>query len=586
MTPVKANVLVVDDNRDDIHLLVEILSMGGHVVRPALDGATALAAARAYPPDLIILDVQMPVIDGYATCRELKADERTRNIPVIFISAGSDVFDKVQAFAAGAVDYISKPFQPEEVVARIDNQLGIYALQRRLEQQNQILQQEIAERQRVEAELLRHREHLEEQVALRTIELRNEIVERKRAEAAVQAQADGLSRANAELMRALRLKDEFLAMISHELRTPLNAVLGITEGLKEEAYGPLSPRQQQALERVRQSGQHLHGIISDILDLTRIEAGAIHLDIAPISLDELCQTTLQLVAERARRKDLRLMQAMAFGVVSMRGDERRLTQILVNLLDNAVKFTPAQGTVGLEVETDAAQERIMFTVWDTGIGIAAEDMERLFRPFTQVDGRLARSYEGIGLGLTLVHRLTELHGGSVQVASVPGAGSRFTIALPWSEADNIRLGHPATAVDAAPPVWFPAPRMLVADDHEPTLELYEMRLTRQGCVVRTARTGAEALALIRAERPDIVLLDIQMPEIDGLDVIRQVREDATLAAMPIIAVTALAMPGDRERVLAAGATAYLAKPVGFRCLSAAIAAALAGAESESPQAGG
>ncbi|MBX0330560.1 response regulator [Oscillochloris sp. ZM17-4] len=587
MPPVKGNLLVADDNRDDLRLLVEILTECGHEVRQTPDGTAALATARASPPDLILLDVQMPQLDGYATCRQLKADERTSDIPVLFISAGNEIFDKVHAFNAGGVDYISKPFQPEEVVARVEVQLHIHFMQQRLERQNTLLQQEIAERVRVESELQHHQDHLEAQVDARTAELQRanlqlqqEIAERTRAEAAVQAHAEELSRTNAKLTRALRLKDEFLAMMSHELRTPLTAVLGISEGLQENLYGPISAQQQQALAQVLQSGRHLLGILSDILDLTRIDAGVTPLITEPVSIMHLCQTALQLVAEPARKKNLRLMQSVAFGVVGVRADERRLTQILVNLLDNAVKFTPAKGTVELDVEADADQECIRFIVRDTGIGIAAEDMERLFHPFTQVDGRLSRAYEGIGLGLTLVQRLTALHGGSVQVTSSPGAGSRFTVTLPWSEDDNDRPRAPTAARPKAHEAWATPPRVLVVEDHEPTLELYIAQLAHLGCTVIIARTGAEALALIRAQRPTIVLLDIQIPDLDGMGVIRQVRADASVAATPIIAVTALAMSGDRERLLAAGATRYLAKPVSNQTLMREISEVLASVHGE------
>jgi PAS domain S-box-containing protein len=374
----------------------------------------------------------------------------------------------------------------------------------------------------------------------------------------------------AELAQAARAKDEFLAMMSHELRTPLNAVLGITEGMLEEIYGPLTPRQHQALGRVVTGGRHLLGILSDILDLTRIEARVIQLATEPVNVERLCRAAMQLVADRAHKKEIRLLPMVAFGLEGLRADERRLTQILVNLLDNAVKFTPVHGTVGLEVEGNAALEQIAFTVWDTGIGIAAADMERLFQPFTQVDGRLARSYEGIGLGLTLVQRLTALHGGSVQVASLPGVGSRFTVTLPWSEDDNFPSLEPGPARREVRPTWVRPPRVLVAEDHEPTLELYVEQLSRVGCAVTTARTGTAALAQIQAQRPDIVVLDIQMPELDGLSVIQRIRADAVVSATPIIAVTALAMPGDRERCLKAGASAYLAKPVSAGTLVATL----------------
>lgn len=402
-----------------------------------------------------------------------------------------------------------------------------------------------------------------------------EITEQKRNEATLAAHAEALSRTNAELTRALRLKDEFLAMMSHELRTPLNAVLGISEGMMEQIYGPVDERQRHALAQVAESGRHLLSLLSDMLDLARIGVGAEQLEPERVNVELLCRNAQELVGGRARKKELRLMRSVSLGVEAVRADQRRLMQILVNLLDNAIKFTPAGGTVGLEVVGDAAREQIAFTVWDTGIGIAPEDLGQLFQPFTQLDRRLSRSYEGIGLGLTLVQRLTELHGGSVQLESAPGKGSRFTVTLPWSEADNVRPTEPVRPVTE--PHWSHPPRILAADDHEPTLELYVAQLSRLGCTVMTARTGREAFEQIRTQRPEVVLLDIQMPELDGLSVIRQVRADAAVAATPIIAVTALAMPGDRQRCLDAGASAYLAKPVGVHTLVETIAEVLAGA---------
>lgn len=407
------------------------------------------------------------------------------------------------------------------------------------------------------------------------------ITERKRADLALAAHAENLSRTNAELTRALRLRDEFLAMMSHELRSPLSAVLGITEALDEELYGPISARQRTALDRITQSGRHLLAILSDILDLAHIEAGKVVLDVRAVDVDILCHTALQFVQTTAQQKNLRVLCTIALGIEGLRADERRLTQILINLLDNAVKFTPVGGTVGMEVTSDAGLERITFVVWDTGIGIAEADCERLFQPFTQVDGRLSRQYNGIGLGLTLVHRLVDLHDGSITLTSTPGQGSRFTVSLPWSAADN--EAQPATPTQKAlVQRWVYPPRIVLADDHEITLQFYAELLRQHGCQVALARTGAEALAQVRATRPDLAVLDIQMPELDGLTAIRLMRAEPSLASMVIIALTALAMPGDRERCLAAGATRYLAKPVNLRTLIATITEVLAGSSTEGP----
>ncbi|NTU81994.1 MAG: PAS domain-containing protein, partial [Chloroflexales bacterium] len=410
----------------------------------------------------------------------------------------------------------------------------------------------------------------------------DDITQRKRDAMALAAHAEILSKTNAELNRALRLKDEFLAMMSHELRTPLNVILGFTEGMEAGLFGSPSERQREALGKVLHSGRHLLAILSDILDLAHLEAGNTVLDPQPIEVDLLCRSALQFVQAAAQQKRIRLLCTVEEGVVGLRADERRLTQILVNLLDNAVKFTPGGESVGLQVAADAAQERIQFTVWDTGIGIAAADLDRLFQPFTQVDGRLSRQYGGIGLGLSLVRRLVDLHGGSISLESTPGQGSRFIVSLPWANGDNVApVGDRAPA--APPPAWARAPRVVIADDHELTLAFYRDLLSEQGCQVTVARTGTEAVTLVRETRPDVAVLDIQMPELDGLMVIRQLRADPAFAGLPIIALTALAMPGDRERALAAGATRYLAKPVSLRALVATMAEVLTGTDADSPR---
>lgn len=219
--------------------------------------------------------------------------------------------------------------------------------------------------------------------------------------------------------------------------------------------------------------------------------------------------------------------------------------------------------------TDPAQGQIQFVVWDTGIGIARQDYDRLFQPFSQLDIRLSREYGGVGLGLSLVRRLVDLHGGSVSVDSTPGQGSRFSVRLPWSSDDNIiPLGEAQVEAQLPVPPWTPPLQVLIADDHEVTLQLYSELLQRQGCHVITARNGEEALTQARLQHPDLAIIDIQMPVMDGLTAIQQMRADVAFDRLPIIALTALAMPGDQERCLEAGADSYLAKPVSLQRLLA------------------
>ena len=264
-----------------------------------------------------------------------------------------------------------------------------------------------------------------------------DITERKAAEEALRQSRDELRTANVELARAARLKDEFLSNMSHELRTPLNAVLGRAELLREAAHGPLTERQLRSVISIEESGRHLLELINDILDLSKIEANKLDMHIQPISVGDLCYAILRLMGEMAQKKRIMLSADIDPHVSIIEGDPRRLKQILFNLLSNAVKFTPADGKIGLEVRGDSKAGRLTFTVWDTGIGIAVTDLPRLFRPFEQIDSKLNRHYEGTGLGLSLVARLTKLHGGSVHVESELGQGSRFTVTLPWSPRERL-----------------------------------------------------------------------------------------------------------------------------------------------------
>src|SRR5690349_869484 len=248
-----------------------------------------------------------------------------------------------------------------------------------------------------------------------------------------------LSRANSNLARALRVKDEFLASMSHELRTPLNAILGLSESLAEQTAGPLNEKQQRYIKTIGESGNHLLSLINDILDLARIEASEIVLNIAEVDLKQACQASVRLISELALKKGQQVKLEIDEGIGTIWVDERRLKQILVNLLSNAVKFTPSGGSIGLVVRGDPQEKRVTFTVWDNGIGIRESDLARLFQPFVQLDSGLAREATGTGLGLALVAQMVRLHGGSVSVESQPGEGSRFIVTLPW---------EPALATDA------------------------------------------------------------------------------------------------------------------------------------------
>ncbi len=405
--------------------------------------------------------------------------------------------------------------------------------------------------------------------------------ERRKAEREIRASRDALNAANRELARASKLKDEFLANMSHELRTPLNAILGFAESLMDQLFGPLNERQLDAMQTIETSGRHLLALINDILDLSKIEAGNITLDVTPVSTQAICEASLIFIRQIALKKQIQVTSTLDLTVEWVAADERRLKQMLVNLLTNAVKFTPAGGRIKLVVEGHAENKTVQFTVQDTGIGIAPEDLTRLFKPFVQVDGSLTRQYEGTGLGLALVARMAEMHGGSVSAESQVGVGSQFTITLPWSDAMQSYTNAPETTPSAAvipdlpvvTPVAADAPLILIAEDNEANILMLSAYLQAKGYRISIARHGGEALDAVRAERPALILMDLQMPVLDGLEAMRRLRRESNpvLAQIPVLAVTALAMPGDRERALAAGANDYLSKPLNLHALTEIIA---------------
>ena len=377
--------------------------------------------------------------------------------------------------------------------------------------------------------------------------------------------------------------------MSHELRTPLNSILGLSNALGEQVLGSLNERQTKAIGTVESSGEHLLSLINDILDLSKISSGMMELNTESVSVKNLCDSSLVFVKQQAFQKQVQLNSNIPKNINNINVEERRIRQVLINLLTNAVKFTPSQGQVNLLVAVGRGDTwqgeatiphrfkvmdspMIVFQIVDTGIGIAPNDLQRLFQPFVQVSSNLNRQYEGTGLGLALVKQIVELHGGMVMAESEVGKGSSFSVALPYDISQSSAPESTTVSTTLPPVVIDPdhAPLILLAEDNEANIHTFTSYLTAINYRIVVARNGREAVAKAKSDNPDIILMDIQMPDMDGLEAIALIRADETTAAIPIIALTALAMEGDRERCLAAGANEYIAKPIKFRQLNMAI----------------
>jgi signal transduction histidine kinase len=371
-----ATILIVDD--DDIvrTIMRAELEAEGYQVIEAQDGVEGCKACWAHHPDLVISDVMMPRMDGFELCRQLRREPSSMTVPVLQMTASDDTRSVEKAYDAGATDFINKPLQWPVFRHRVR-----YVLRSA----------------RAFDELRRS------QIAL--------ITAREKAEV------------------ANRAKTEFLANMSHELRTPLNAVIGFSTILRDQALGPLQPKYGEYAQMMWEAGTHLLSVVNDILDIARAESGKLELNEETIDLEQLVMQSANIVREMALKAGLSFRADVASALPKLMGDSGKVRQILINLLGNAVKFTPAGGQVSLTVKR-SLDGGIAFEVRDTGIGIPEDKMEQAMQPFGQVDSKLARKFEGTGLGLPLTKRLVELHGGSMQIASEVAHGTTVSVLLP------------------------------------------------------------------------------------------------------------------------------------------------------------
>lgn len=401
-----------------------------------------------------------------------------------------------------------------------------------------------------------------------------------------------LRRANEDLERASQMKSAFLASMSHELRTPLNSILGFTDLLKRQIGGTLTPRQFNYVQAIAKSGQHLLQLINDILDLSKIEAGKAELDLARVSIQTLFHQCLKMIQPRAEKKRIALSMEVDYCLEEVTLDERRVCQILINLLSNAVKFTPEEGTVKLrghlaygaqlqqELRPDhspvnSSTPYLCLEVQDNGIGMPEDKLHLLFRPFQQLDSSLARHHEGTGLGLALTKRLAELHGGTVSFESQENKGSTFRVWLPLSvkpsskPTDTIKshVQPQGSSILKHEPMLGDGKRILIVEDQPINQALISEVLELQGYAIDVIQDGQTMLETLYSPLvtpqsiPHLILMDIQLPGVDGFELIRQLKAHPLWQAVPVIVVTAMAMAGDRDRCLEVGADNYLSKPL-------------------------
>src|SRR5579883_656589 len=487
----KANILVIDDTPENLHLLAAMLTEQGYKVRSVTKGSTGLRGAQASPPDLILLDINMPEMNGYEVCQSLKQSDRTRDIPVIFISAMNDVLDKVKAFSVGGVDYVTKPFQVEEVLVRVKNHLTIRNLQKQLLEQNTRLQQEIYERQQAEEKFAKAfrsspspisittlREgrfidvnssfirmsgySLEEIIGHSVYELNLGITPENYASTVEKLLETGclqnyemefrnqsgdfkivllsselidlsgtqcvLNIAN-DITERKRLENEFISLVSHELKTPLTSLMGSLDLLSAGQLGTLTTKGQQVLNIAITNTERLNRLVNDILDLERMKSGKIAIQFAKCNIAELLMQAAEAMQAMAEKANIKLIIEPLTRECMV--DPDRILQTLINLLSNAIKFSEPSHTVWLRAKLQA--DYLQIEVQDQGRGIPAHKLQSIFERFQQVDVSDSRKKGGTGLGLAICRNIVELHNGKIWVESVLGQGSTFYFTLPLTQ---------------------------------------------------------------------------------------------------------------------------------------------------------
>ena len=531
------NILIVDDEPRNLAVLETVLDDPGYKLVRATSGEEALLALMADEFAVLVLDVRMPGMSGFELAAMVKERRKTSRIPIIFLTAYYNEDQHIlEGYGTGAVDYLHKPVNASVLKSKVAVFAELHRKGRMLEEANRMLLGEVAERRNAESRLSELAQTLEQRVRERTAEL---------------------EASEERLLEANRRKDEFLATLAHELRNPLAPVRNAIEVLKLRPAEPASV--QWATGVVDRQVLALGRLIDDLMDLSRVSQGRIELRRSLVPLNDVLTDAIETVRPLVESMRHELVVMLPDSAVAVDADPTRLSQAFVNLLNNAVKYTDPGGRIEVGVLVEKGD--VVVTIRDNGIGIAAEHLEGVFEMFSQVESALSRSRGGLGIGLALTQRLVRMHGGSVKAYSDgPGRGSRFHVQLPL--AAGLPASEPASpAAEPSRAAGGPKLRVVVADDNRDAAETLGALLRMLEHDVQVVHDGEAAVAACAAHDPDIVILDIGMPRMNGYDACRRIRTHPGGAGRTIIALTGWGQEKDLALSREAGFDRHFVKPV-------------------------
>jgi signal transduction histidine kinase len=556
-TKQRVEILIVEDSPTQAEQLRYLLEQHSYHVTVASNGKLALDRLAEYTPAMVISDIVMPEMSGFELCTRIKAEERTRGIPVILLTSLSNKEEVLEGLACGADLFITKPYIEKNLLAQVQQIIadGTFVYRERIPinlsiqtagksheitvYPHQMLSLLLST---YDAAVARNHELLQTQNELQSLN-----VELESAKTAAE--------------KANLAKSDFLSSMSHELRSPLNAILGFAQ-LMESDSPPPSLTQQESVNQILQAGWHLLKLINEILDLAKIESGKLSLSPESLPVAEIMHQCQAMIEAQAQKRGI----SMTFPIFDIpyfvHADRTRVKQVLMNLLSNAIKYNNARGMVVVECFA-SAPERIRISVKDTGEGLPPEKLTQLFQPFNRL-GQEIGVEEGTGIGLVVAKQLVELMGGVIGAESTVGVGSVFWIELIADVAPPSAVKEEETTAGVQPPVQHGARVriLLYIEDNLANLKLVEQLIARRPDLrLLTAVNGLLGLELARTAQPEMILMDINLPDISGIEALKILRADPATAHIPVVAVSANAMARDIESGLAAGFFSYITKPI-------------------------